>query len=101
MELYMLTVLFIIIIITYYTCLNFYENTYEYLKINTTNVNEEEEEEDEEEDEEEEEEEEDEEDEEEEEDEEDEEEKPDDFYAPIILNKVPMFKAEGEWNDYI
>jgi len=32
---------------------------------------------------------------------EEQEEKPDDFYAPIILNKVPMFKAEGEWNDYI
>ena len=93
MELYTLTVLFIIIIITYYTCLNFYENTYEYLKINMTSVNEEEEEEEEEEEKEE----------EEEEDElvEEHEEKPGDFYAPIILNKVAMFKAEGEWNDYI
>ena len=90
MELYTLTVLFIIIIITYYTCLNFYENTYEYLKSNMTSVNEEEEEDEEEEEEEEDEEE---EEEEEEDEEEDEEEKPDDFYAPIILNKVPMFKA--------
>ena len=96
MELYTLTVLFIIIIITYYTCLNFYENTYEYLKINMTSVNEEEDEEEEEEEGEE-----DEDEEEEDEEEEEEEDEEDDFYAPIILNKVAMFKAEGEWNDYI
>ena len=87
MELYTLVILFILIIITYYTCLNLYENTYEYLNINMTSINEEDEE--------------DEEDEEEDELVEEQEEKPDDFYAPIILNKVPMFKAEGEWNDYI
>jgi len=104
MELYTLIILTMILIVFYYICLNYYENIYDLFTIDGINLNtnnnildesnnEEKEEE------------------EENNSEnkndideeivEEKEETPEDYYAPIILNKVPMFKSKGEWNNYL
>ena len=97
MELYTLIILTLILIVFYNICLNYYENTYDLFTIDGINLNnnndildendnEEEKEEENDIDEE---------------IVEEKEEKPEDYYAPIILNKVPMFESKGEWNNYL
>ena len=97
MELYTLIILTLILIVFYNICLNYYENIYDLFIIDGINLNnnndildendnEEEKEEENDIDEE---------------IVEEKEEKPEDYYAPIILNKVSMFESKGEWNNYL